>query len=179
MWRVLGVHRVSYFSSSWLIFLCYRDQIIKSITTYQSIMWLFPVPYMKEVFFYCVFWKFEIQIICMHSSMCSLTAKRSWQRLHQAEAQQTRFVQWVLICRDRNSEKLGTRSAAELNVFFSLTHFSWENQIEMIAVDDYMLYSFLVLRTWCIDFFLRHLREKNNFAMQMVSKNAEDTKLQI
>ena len=130
MWRVLGVHCVLSSYSSWLIFMCYRDQIIKSITKYQSIMWLFPVPYIKDIFFYCVFWKFEIQIICRHSPLCSLTAKRSWQRLDQVEAQQTKFFQWVLICQDRNLEKFGTSSAAEINVSFSLTHFSWDNQIE-------------------------------------------------
>lgn len=76
-------------------------------------------------------------------------------------------------------QKFGTSSAAELNVFFSLTDFSWENQIEAIATDDYMLCSFLGLRTRCIGFFLRHLREKNSSAMQVVSKNAEGKKLQL
>lgn len=81
------------------------------------------------------------------------------------------------LCAKMGIQKFGTSSAAELNVFFSLTDFSWENQIEVIATDDYMLCSFLGLRTWCIGFFLRHLREKNNSAMQVVSKNAEGKKL--
>lgn len=115
----------------------------------------------------------------MHSPVSSLAAKRSWQRLDQVEVQQTEFVQWVLICQGRNSVKFGTSSTAELNVFFSITHVSSEIQVEMIPMDDYILYSFLVLRTWCMGFLLRHLREKNSFAMQMVSKNVEDKKLWI
>lgn len=108
---------------------------------------------------------------CVYIPQCSFTAQRSWWRLDQVEAQLTKFVQWVLVCQDRNSEN--PSSAAELNVFFSLPHFSWENQTEkwllwMISccVGFWVWEDAALVSSW-------HLREKNNFVMQMVSKNAE------
>lgn len=118
-------------------------------------------------------WKMFSSLMFTFPSVCSMLTERSWQRLDQVEVQQAKFVQWVLMCQDRNSEKFGSSSAAQLNVFFSFLRFSWENQ-----TGKWLLW----MITCCVGFWFWehaalvsswHLREKNNFTMQMVNKNSE------
>lgn len=54
--------------ANWL-FKCYRDRRIKSITNYQSVIWLFPVLYMKGAFISRANWRSRLSVCvpqCVH-----------------------------------------------------------------------------------------------------------------